>query len=117
MTTPSHDLTSNKSADYPGKTLGIVGFALAFVMSVAGLVVSIIALAQSLRAGQKNGFALAGIIVSITSIVIGIVIIFFLILTLAFSFGSIGSGPCSGLELGVHAQADGFVSCMPRLLS
>ncbi|MBG0741180.1 DUF4190 domain-containing protein [Paeniglutamicibacter antarcticus] len=49
----------------PGKTLGIIGLVLAFLISIAGLVVSIIALKKSKAAGFKNTPAKVGIIVSI----------------------------------------------------
>lgn len=59
----------------PGKTLGIVGF----VMSILGfglisLVMSIIAKSQSKKAGFSNGFALAGIIISAVTTVLGIIL-------------------------------------------
>ena len=57
------------------KTLGIVGFILSFVFMPIGLVLSIVSLAKS--NGCKNGFALAGIIVSIVKIVLTILIILF----------------------------------------
>ncbi|ROS73305.1 DUF4190 domain-containing protein [Cellulomonas sp. PhB143] len=47
----------------PGKTMGIVGFVLAFVLPLVGLIVSIVAFVQSRKAGAKNGLALAGIII------------------------------------------------------
>lgn len=59
--------------DYPGKTLGIVGLILAFVFTIVGLIVSIIANGQSKAAGYKNGPAKAGIIVSIVLIALGII--------------------------------------------
>ncbi|MEO6109832.1 MAG: DUF4190 domain-containing protein [Candidatus Saccharimonadales bacterium] len=60
----------------PGKTLGIVGFILSFVSSLAGLIVSIIALSKSKRAGFTNGLALAGIVIGSVMTVIGIGIFF-----------------------------------------
>lgn len=47
----------------PGRTLGIVGLVLSVVTALIGLVVSIVALRRSRRAGFKNGFALAGVVV------------------------------------------------------
>ncbi|MCW4385855.1 hypothetical protein OH146_08720 [Salinibacterium sp. SYSU T00001] len=67
--------TPAPTAENPGKTLGIVGFILAFFVNIAGLIVSIIALVKSKKAGHGNGFAIAGIIVSILSIIAGILII------------------------------------------
>ncbi|GAA4266092.1 DUF4190 domain-containing protein [Frondihabitans peucedani] len=55
--------------------LAIVGFVLAFVFSLAGLIVSIIALTQIKRTGERGrGLALAGVIISALSLIIAIVI-------------------------------------------
>ena len=48
----------------PGRTLGIVAFILSFFIALVGLILGIVALVQSRKAGQKNGFALAAIIIS-----------------------------------------------------
>lgn len=61
-------------APIPGRTMGIVAFILSFFMQVVALVLGIIALVQSKKAGQKNGFALAAIIISIALMVIGVII-------------------------------------------
>jgi preprotein translocase subunit SecG len=61
-------------ATYPGKTLGIVGLVLAFVFTLAGLVVSIIAFNQSKAVGIKNTPAKVGIILSVVFIVLGIIL-------------------------------------------
>ena len=68
-------LSTNPSAptrEDPGKKLGIVGFVLAFLVSLAGLIISIIALRKSKKAGFNNGLALAGIIISIVNTVIAV---------------------------------------------
>src|SRR5690606_11587196 len=57
----------------PGKTLGIVGFVLAFVFSLAGLIVSIIARNKSKAAGFENQLATWGMILSIIFMVLGII--------------------------------------------
>lgn len=54
----------------PGKTLGIVGFILSFFVTVVGLILSIIGLVKSKKAGHKNPFALAGIIIGIVGTII-----------------------------------------------
>lgn len=60
--------------------MAIVGFVLAFVVSLAGLIVSIIALSQIKKTGERGrGLALAGVIISALSIVFGIIWIIFLI--------------------------------------
>ena len=61
-------------ADFPGKTLGIVGLVLAILVPLVGLIVSIIANNQSKAAGYPNKLAKIGIIVSIVLMVLGLVI-------------------------------------------
>ncbi|MFJ4222021.1 DUF4190 domain-containing protein [Curtobacterium luteum] len=54
--------------------LAIVGFILAFVVNIGGLVVSIIALNQIKKTGERGrGLALAGVIISALSLIIGII--------------------------------------------
>ena len=70
----------------PGKTLGIVGFILAFVgIQVVGLVLSIIGYHKSKAAGSKNGLALAGIWLNSIGIILVGLVIFLTILMIAFS--------------------------------
>lgn len=57
----------------PGRTLGIVGLILAFVASLVGMIISIVALNQSKKAGYDNGLAKAGIIVGAILTVFGLV--------------------------------------------
>ncbi|NRD26639.1 DUF4190 domain-containing protein [Frigoribacterium sp. VKM Ac-2836] len=55
--------------------LAIVGFILAFVFSLAGLIVSLISLSQIKKTGERgHGLALAGVILSAVFLVLGIVI-------------------------------------------
>ncbi|MCA5924050.1 MULTISPECIES: DUF4190 domain-containing protein [Curtobacterium] len=64
--------------------MAIVGFILAFVVNIAGLVVSIIALSQIKKTGERGrGLALAGVIISALSIVFGIIWVIFLIAVVA----------------------------------
>jgi len=58
----------------PGRTLGIVAFILSFFVSLAGLILGIIALVQSRKAGLKNGFALAAVIISAVLLVVGTIV-------------------------------------------
>jgi hypothetical protein len=69
-------------AQDPGRTMGIVGLILAIFCSLIGLIVSAIAYNTSKKAGYQNNFALAGIIVGIVSLVLGVVINF----TIGFPF-------------------------------
>ena len=64
--------------------LAIIGFVLAFVVNIAGLVVSIIALNQIKKSGERgHGLALAGVIISAISIVFGVIWIIFVASTVA----------------------------------
>ncbi len=59
----------------PGKGLGIASLILGiFGLGLIGLILGIIGHNKSKKAGMKNGVAVAGIIVSIISIIIGLVV-------------------------------------------
>jgi hypothetical protein len=55
-----------------GRTLGVVGLVLAFVFSLAGLIVSLIARGQSKAAGVRNTPATVGVVLSIIFLVLGV---------------------------------------------
>ena len=65
----------------PGRTMAIVALILAIIpgTQVIGLVLGIVALVQSRKAGVKNGLAIAAIIVSVVLLIIGIIIVIALI--------------------------------------
>jgi hypothetical protein len=69
-----YQATPPPAAD-PGNTLGLVGLILAIIpcTSTIGLVLSIVGYIQSRRAGFQNSKALAGIIVGIVWIGLGII--------------------------------------------
>ena len=90
----------------PGKTLGIVGlvlgvvgFVVLFLAPIGGLIVSIIGMSKSRKAGQKNGFALAGIIVSAVALIANIIAVIVLV-SLAATVGG------TAIELLEQCQAD-----------
>lgn len=60
-------------ADYPGKTLGLVGLILAIVVAPVGLILSIVAQKQSKEAGFPNQLAKIGVILGIVFTVLGII--------------------------------------------
>lgn len=66
--------TPAAGTDYPGKTLGIVAVVLAFVFTILGLILGIVAQNQSKAAGFKNTPAKVAIILSIIFIVLGLLI-------------------------------------------
>jgi hypothetical protein len=92
----------------PGKTLGIVGLILAFFVNIAGLIVSIIALNKSKKAGYTNGLALAGIIVSIVSIVVTTIVIISLVALGAAGLNAIAE-VCAGMASG-EVMTDGVTT-------
>ena len=65
----------------PGRTMAIVALILAIIpgTQVIGLILGIVALVQSRKAGAKNGLAIAAIIVSIVLLIIGIIVIIALV--------------------------------------
>lgn len=73
-TPPPAGYNSAAPAATPGKTLGIVGLILAFFIPLVGLILGIVGLNQSKKAGRKNGVALAAVIVSSIFLVIGIIV-------------------------------------------
>jgi hypothetical protein len=87
----------------PGRTLGIIGLVLAFVASVAGIIVSAIALRESRQAGYSNGFAIAGLILSIVFSVVGLIIAIFVV------FGAFAAlQQCAALGPGIHQLGNGL---------
>ena len=65
--------TAPAPADFPGKTLGIVGIVLAIVAPLVGVIVSAIALNTSKKAGFENKLGKIGLIVGIVLTVLGII--------------------------------------------
>ena len=78
-------------------TLAIVGLILAFFVSVAGIIVSAIALGQIKKTGEGGrGLAIGGIIVGIVVTILYIIIILFSVLVpLLFLGTACGTGLCS----------------------
>uniref|UniRef100_UPI000363404D DUF4190 domain-containing protein n=1 Tax=Microbacterium yannicii TaxID=671622 RepID=UPI000363404D len=91
------------AAPVPGKTLGIVAFVVAFFASLIGVILGIVALVQSKKAGHKNGWAVAAIIVGSVLFVITIIVIISLI---ALGAAAI-AGLCEGLPPGVYETTTG----------
>jgi hypothetical protein len=78
--------TAPAPADYPGKTLGIVGLVLAIVAPVVGIIVSAIARSQSKNAGFDNKLAKIGLIVGIVLTVL-IVVLYIAVFAVAMNSG------------------------------
>lgn len=93
----------------PGKTLGIVGLVLAILQfNVISLVISIIGLVKSKKAGYSNGFAIGGIIISALSI-IG----FIILIVVAVGAAAAIAGQCAELGSGVWELDNGVTVTCP----
>ncbi len=70
--------------DRPGyNTLAIVGFILAFFVSLVGAILGFVALSQIKRTGEQGrGLAIAAIIIGLVEIVLGIVVAIIVIASL-----------------------------------
>jgi hypothetical protein len=88
MTTPAPAPAPGAAPVADGKTLGIVGLILAFVIPLAGLIVSIIARNQSKAAGVENTPAKVGLILSIVFLILGIIISIIYFVVIAATIGS-----------------------------
>ena len=75
---------SSKGLTIAGLVLGIVAIVFIFIpgvnwlgwiCGVVGIVISAIAISQSKKAGEKNGMAVAGLVLSIISIALGIIVV------------------------------------------
>ena len=93
-------------AEDPGKTLGIIGLVLSFFTAIIGLIVSIVALRKSKKAGFKNTPALIGIIVGILSTIVAIIIAVVSIIAVTAVLSQ-----CAQLGPGVHDVNGVTVTC------
>ena len=110
MTTPAPVPAPAAVPASDGKTLGIVGLILAFLFSLAGLIVSIIARGQSKRAGVPNGPATAGIIISIIFMVLSVIFGIVFAVAGASLFGGLMQ-ICADLGPGVHEVGGVTYTC------
>ncbi len=96
------------TAAVPGKTLGIVAFVLSFFVQLIALILGIVALVQSRRAGAKNGWAVAAIIISAVLIVVGIIVAFAVIIPLV-TFGTEALQACQAVDFSGTVTVRGVV--------
>jgi len=95
----------------PGKTLGIVAFVLSFFTGLIALILGIVALVQSKKAGHSNGWALAAIIISAIGLIIGIIFFFALILPSLSAAATCASDPTAIVNVwGVQVPCSEVVS-------
>jgi len=105
-TAPPPPAAAPSSTSVPGRTLGIIALIVAFPANVIGIILGIIALVQSRRAGAKNGFAVAAIIVGAVLAVIGIILTIVFITSAAALLST-----CTELGTGVWQVGDQTVTC------
>jgi hypothetical protein len=87
----------------PGKTLGVVALVLSLPLSLVSLVLGIVALVKSRRAGQRNWWAVAAIVVS-----------FLVIVALVIWAATIAwlMGECAELGPGIHEVGGRPIECV-----
>ena len=85
----------------PGKTLGVVALILSILpFQLIGIILGFVALNQSKKAGQKNGVAVAAIVIGFILMAIGIIVSIVLAVSGAAIFGGL-LDVCSQLGPGV----------------
>lgn len=77
--------------DPPGKTMGIIGFVLAFVLAPAGIVVSAMALSESKKVGYDNVLGKWGLWLSIIFTGIGVLVALAYVLFFVIFLGTMGA--------------------------
>ncbi|MCJ1703746.1 TMEM43 family protein [Rathayibacter sp. VKM Ac-2926] len=97
-----------ESQQRSNRVVTIVGFVLAFIgfLNVAGLILSLIALIRSRRAGQRNGLALAGVIIAAVGVAFIAVLLVVLVPILVDA-----AQTCSRLGEGVHVVGGSTYTC------
>lgn len=73
---PAYSGTGGSGTSYPGKTLGIVAFIVSFFFNIVGLILGIVALVQSKKAGRTNGWAIAAIVIGALSVIVTLILFF-----------------------------------------
>lgn len=97
-----------ESQQRSNRVVTIVGFVLAFIgfLNVAGLILSLLALIRSRRAGRKNGLALAGVIIAAVGVAFIAVLLIVLVPVLVDA-----AQTCSRLGEGVHVVGGSTYTC------
>ena len=90
------------------RVLGIVGFVMALFpfTTLIGLILSIIAIVRSRKAGAPNGFARAGVIIGALGVLIAIIIVIALIDNVSALIET-----CRELGVGVHEVGNATYTC------
>lgn len=93
----------------PNKTFGIIALVVSIFFSFIGGVLGIVALVKSKKAGHKNGFALAAIIVGFSLFVIQIVVGIIVAVAAVSAVNSL----CDGMDAGTYETTTGTTVTCP----
>lgn len=93
-------------AAVPGKTLGIVALIVAFFANLIGLILGIVALSQSRKAGVSNLPAVWAIIVGGVSLLIAVILIIVVVSTAGTAIAD-----CATYGPGVHEVNGMTITC------
>lgn len=106
----SNDVVPAPGGADPFRVFGIVGFVLSLfaILNFAGLIISIVALIRSKRAGFRNRFALAGVVIAGIGVLATLIIV-------AIAAGALvdAAQTCARLGDGVHVIGNATYSCAP----
>jgi len=96
----------------PGKTMGIVALVLSILpFQLIGIILGFVALGQSKRAGQKNGFAVAAIIVGMVLMALSVIAIITIIVAAVVGGVALFNEACAELGAGVWEANGGTITC------
>lgn len=80
---PVPGYASRSLEDTPGGTLGLIALVSSFFIGIVGLILGLIALQKSHRAGEQNVMAIVAVIYSGASLAIGLVVLLFVLVNLS----------------------------------
>jgi uncharacterized membrane protein len=110
-TVPSAPAPVPESTD-PNKTFGIVALIVSIFASLIGGILGIVAYTKSKKAGYKNKFALAAIIVGFTLFVIQVIVAILIAIAAAAAVQAAYDSMCDGQAPGVYETTTGeTVTC------
>jgi hypothetical protein len=98
---PAYPAYPAYAPDPPGKTMGIVGFVLAFVIAPAGIVVSAMALSESKKVGYRNVLGTWGLWLSIGFTALWVLYVLFMVLAVFGGLFAAFSTPSSFEQYGM----------------
>ncbi|WP_150952511.1 DUF4190 domain-containing protein [Microbacterium testaceum] len=90
----------------PGRTLGIIALVVAFPANLIGLILGIVALVKSRKAGVRNGPAVAAIIVGAVFLILSIVV-----MVVVVGGATAALGQCAELGPGTYEIAGQTITC------